>query len=374
MIYLDYNATTPLDPLVKNAVIRSVDLFGNPSSLHRYGRESNEAIELSRNKLASLIKCETGEIYFTSGGTESNNIAIIGLASRHRSGHIITSSIEHPAVMKPLEILRKSGYETTSIPVAGNGVVSADDVLKAIRKDTILITVMHANNETGALQPIKEISEIARGHDITFHTDAAQTTGKIEVDIKKLGVDMMSIASHKFYGPKGIGAIYIKNGMIVNPVIHGAFQEKGISPGTENIIGISGFGVASEIAANEISDRMEHTRTLRDLLFSGLSDTIKGLHINSEPGICLPNTLNISIKDILANDLVSNLRDKIAFSAGAACHEGRHEPSHVLKAMGISDEDAVSSIRLSLGKFNTEDEIKESITNISSSVNELRGY
>ena len=233
---------------------------------------------------------------------------------------------------------------------------------------------MHANNETGALQPIKEISEIARGHDITFHTDAAQTTGKIEVDIKKLGVDMMSIASHKFYGPKGIGAIYIKNGMIVNPVIHGASQEKGISPGTENIIGISGFGVASEIAANEISDRMEHTRTLRDLLFSGLSDTIKGLHINSEPGICLPNTLNISIKDILANDLVSNLRDKIAFSAGAACHEGRHEPSHVLKAMGISDEDAVSSIRLSLGKFNTEDEIKESITTISSSVNKLRGY
>jgi cysteine desulfurase len=374
VIYLDYNATTPLDPLVKNSIIQSVDLFGNPSSLHRYGRESKEAIELSRSKLASLIKCETNEIYFTSGGTESNNIAIIGFASRHSSGHIITSSIEHPAVIKPLEILRQSGFESTYIPVAANGVVSAEDVLKAIREDTILITVMHANNETGALQPIKEISGIAREHNIAFHTDAAQTTGKIEVDIMELGVDMMSIASHKFYGPKGIGALYIKNGIIVNPVIHGASQEKGISPGTENIIGISGFGVASEIAEKEISDRTEHTRTLCDLLFSGLSDTVKGLHINSEPGVCLPNTLNVYIQDILANDLVSNLRDKIAFSAGAACHEGIHKPSHVLMAMGISEKDAVSSIRLSAGKFNTEDDIKESIRIISSAVHKMRGY
>jgi cysteine desulfurase len=374
LIYLDYNATTPLDPRVKDAVIRSVDLFGNPSSLHRYGRESKEAIEQARNKLASLIQCDISEVYFTSGGTESNNIALIGFASCHRSGHIITSSIEHPAVLKPLEVLKQSGFETTLVPVSGNGVVSADDILKAIRTDTILISIMHANNETGALQPISDISAIAREHNIIFHTDAAQTIGKIKVDVGELGVDMMSIASHKFYGPKGIGSVYIKDGIKVRPVIHGASQERGISPGTENIIGISGIGVASELAADEISERTEHTRLLRDLLFSGLSGTIKGLSINGTMGECLPNTLNISIKDILAHDLVSNLRDKLAFSAGAACHEGRHSPSYVLKAMGIDDEDAVSSVRLSLGKFNTEDEIHESIAILSSAVHTMRGY
>jgi cysteine desulfurase len=355
---------------VKKAMADVFQLFGNPSSSHSIGRAAKAAVDSARKQVADLIFCDPSEIIFTSGGTESNNLAIIGTAYKYKKGHIITSVIEHPAVLNPVKWLEMKGFAATYLPVDSDGIVNPDDVRASIRKDTILITIMHSNNETGALQPIKEIGMIARAHNITFHSDAAQSVGKMDVKISELMTDMLTIVSHKFYGPKGIGALYIKNGTAIMPITFGAGHERGIRPGTENVIGISGLGKACEIAVRDMPFRYEHTLKLRDALFSLLEGKF-AVKLNGHKMLRLPNTLNVSIKRIIAEDLVAALNDEVAFSAGSACHSGIRKPSSVLKAMGLSYEDALSSIRLSVGKDNTIREIEDAAEMIIQTVNEL---
>lgn len=357
MIYLDHNATTPIDEEVKKSMLDAFALFGNPSSSHGIGRAAKAAIEHARERVANLISCDSSEIVFTSGGTESDNLAIIGTAYRHQKGHIITSAIEHPAVLNPVKWLELKGFEVTYLPVDTSGRISPDDVRSAIRKDTILITIMHSNNETGVLQPVAGIGEIAREHGIIFHSDAAQSVGKMAVNISDLRVDMLTVVAHKFYGPKGAGALYIRQGVDVMPVMFGAGHERGLRPGTENIIGIAGLGKACEIAGRDMTHRYEHAVKLRDMLFERLRKRLD-IKLNGHPALRLPNTVNIAIKGIIGEDLVAALNDKVAFSAGSACHAGIRNPSAVLKAMSLTDTDALSSVRLSVGKDNNEDEIR----------------
>lgn len=380
LIYLDHNATTPLDEEVKKAMTDAFDLFGNPSSGHRIGRAAKAAIDDARRQIANLISCDPSDVIFTSGGTESNNIAIIGTAYKYRRGHIITSVIEHPAVLNAVKWLEMKGFEATYIPVDSDGMVSPDDVRKAIRKDTILITIMHSNNETGVLQPVREIGKIAREYNITFHSDAAQSVGKMDVRVPDLMVDMLTIVSHKFYGPKGIGALYLRNGVDVMPIMFGAGHERGIRPGTENVIGIIGLAKACEIAARDIPARYGHTKTVRDELFSLLQKRLD-IRLNGHKTFRLPNTLNISIRGsrvkgrgsrVLGEEIVEQLKDKVAISTGSACHAGTRKPSSVLKAMGLSDEDALSSIRLSTGKDNIVAEMEDASKKIIQCVEELQ--
>lgn len=385
MIYLDHNATTPIDEDVKEAMANVFQLFGNPSSSHSIGMAAKAAVDSGRKQVADLIACKPSEIIFTSGGTESNNLAIIGTAYKYQKGHIITSVIEHPAVLNPVKWLEMKGFMATYLLVDSEGKVNPDDVKRAIRKDTILITIMHSNNETGVLQPIQEIGMIAREHNIIFHSDAAQSVGKMDVKIPELMTDMLTIVSHKFYGPKGVGALYLRDGIDVMPIMFGAGHERGIRPGTENVIGISGLGKACEIAVRDMPFRYEHTLKLRDALFSLLESKLD-VKLNGHKTMRLPNTLNVSIigsrgnlqdsaggqgSKILGEDIVEQLKGKVAFSAGSACHSGIRKPSSVLKAMGLSDEDALSSIRLSVGKDNTIREIEDAAEMIIQTVKEL---
>lgn len=357
MIYLDHNATTPIDREVKEAMINALDVYGNPSSSHIIGMNARAVVEESRSQAANLLGSDKSEIVFTSCGTESNNIAIIGTAYRFHAGHIITSSIEHPAVLNPVKWLQSKGFKATYLPVDSDGRVSPDDVRKAIRKDTILITIMHSNNETGVLQPIREIGTIAREYGIVFHSDAAQSVGKMNVNVSELMVDMLTIVPHKFYGPKGVGALYLRNGINVMPIMFGAGHERGIRPGTENVVGIAGLGKACEIANRDMHVRYDNSLKLRDMLFFLVKDKLD-IKLNGHNILRLPNTLNISIKGISGEDLVERLKGVVAFSSGSACHAGIRKPSSVLMAMGLSDEDALSAIRLSTGKDNTAAEIE----------------
>lgn len=371
MIYLDYNATTPVDPRVQEAVMNAMKEFGNPSSSHLIGRRAKLIIDQSRTNVARLIGAKQGEIIFTSGGTESNNLAIIGTALRFGKGHIISSSIEHPSVLNPLKYLEQIGFTVTYLPVNSQGMVEPDDVVSAIRKDTILVSIMHANNETGVIQPISEIGKIVAEKGILFHTDAAQTIGKINSSVEELNVSMLTIVSHKFYGPKGIGALYVRQGVELSPILHGAGHEMGLRPGTENVPGIAGIGKAAEIASTELhlwKTRMQGvTERLLELLFS-----IDGVTLNGHRTFRLPNTINISIEGIEGDTLVSRLSDRVAISAGAACHAGKKKPSHVLKAMGLTDEEAISSIRISTGKDTSEEEILQAFEIIKYEINRLR--
>lgn len=360
MIYLDYNATTPLEPRVKEEIIRTFEEFGNPSSSHSYGKNARKIIETARKKVAELIEAEPEEIIFTSGGTESNNLAIFGRALCFSKGHIITSSIEHPSVLNPCRQLLRMGYDVTFLPVSPGGIVDPEDVKKAIKKDTILVTIMHSNNETGIIQPIKEIGEILLEKEIPFHTDCAQSIGKVPVSVNELPVTMLSLAGHKFYAPKGIGALYIRKNFIIKPVLLGASHEKGLRPGTENTAYIAGLGKASEIISQEFSQITEHLHHVTEPLLNGLFE-IHNVKFNGKKAPRLPNTINISIKGILADEFVERLSGKVAISSGSACHAGTRKPSHVLLAMGISPEDALSSIRISTGKFTTVDEVMETI-------------
>ena len=358
MIYLDHNATTPLDEEVIKAISGAFPDFGNPSSSHIAGTKAKAVIDKARQNVASLISCLPSEMTFTSGGTESNNLAIIGTAYKHGKGHIITSAIEHPAVLNPVKWLESKGFEATYLPVGPDGRVSPEDVSKALKKDTILITIMHSNNETGVLQPIAEIGRTARENKVTFHSDAAQSVGKMDVSVDELMVDMMSVVSHKFYGPKGVGALYIRSGSEPMPIMFGAGHERGLRPGTENTIGIAGLGKACEIARLHMSSRYTHAFELRDKLFDLLKDRLD-IKLNGHETLRLPNTLNLSIKGVIGNDLVEKLKTSVAFSAGSACHAGVCKPSGVLKAMGLSDVEAMSAVRLSIGKDNTLSEIEE---------------
>ncbi len=360
-IYLDYNATTPLhEEVIESMKPYLGDYFGNPSSSHWFGAQTRKAVENARKQVAELINCNPDEIIFTSGGTESNNYAIKGFAFANKSkgNHIITSAIEHPAVTEVCKYLEKQGFDITYLPVDETGLVTVKEVEESITPQTILITIMHANNEVGTIQPIVSITSISRKHQIAVHTDAAQSIGKIPVDVNELNVDLLSVAGHKFYAPKGIGALYIRGGIRLEKQIHGADHEQNLRAGTENVLEIVGFGKACEIAKRDINKNHSFFKSTRDRLLQKLSERIKDLKVNGNPDLCLPNTLNVSFKNIDANTLLSEL-ENIAASAGAACHSDKTEISSVLTAMNVSYEEALSAIRFSTGRFTTPREIDQ---------------
>ncbi len=372
-IYLDYNATTPVDKEVAEAMMPFLyEMFGNPSSSHEFGIMTKKAVGEARAHVAGLIGCLPEEIVFTSGGTESNNFAIKGtaFANKHKGNHIITSSIEHPAVIEVCKYLADNGFKITYLPVDKFGWVDPEDVLKSITSETILISVMHANNEVGTIEPIEEIGEIARKHQIVFHSDAAQSVGKIHVDVNAMKVDLLSIAGHKLYAPKGIGAIYIRKGLTLEKLIHGADHEMNRRAGTENILEISGLGKACELAKRDLDKNQIHLLKMRNALLKGILGAIPNVRMNGHPVNFLPNTLSLSFRGIEANTLLSELKG-IAASAGAACHTGDIKISSVLKSMNVPEDYAMGTIRFSTGKYTTQDEIDKVLELIVSEVNRL---
>lgn len=360
-IYLDHGATTPLAKEVLEEMMPYLtDKFGNPSSIHSFGREARKAIEDAREKVAKAINADPGEIIFTGGGTEADNLAIKGIARgyRHKGNHIITSAVEHHAVLDACLALQKEGFEVTILPVDEYGMVSVEDVKKAITDKTILITIMHANNEVGTIQPIAEIGEIAKEKGIYFHTDAVQTVGKIPVDVKELKVDLLSLSAHKIYGPKGVGALYVRKGLKLEPLANGGGQERKRRPGTENVAGIVGLGKAIELAVAEMPREAERLIKLRDKLIKGVLEKIPYVKLNGHPQERLPHNANFSVEYIEGESMLLMLDMKgIAASSGSACTSGSLDPSHVLLAMGIPHEVAHGSLRLTLGKDNTEEQI-----------------
>lgn len=361
MIYLDYNATTPIDKEVAQSMMPFLtDYFGNPSSSHSFGVETKKAVENTRKHVADLLNCRPEEIIFTSGGTESNNYAIKGyaFANEHKGNHIITSTIEHPAVTEVCKYLVTKGFEISFIPVDEFGIIDLKKLEESITSKTILITVMHANNEIGTIQPISEIAKIARNHNIVFHTDAAQSVGKYKTDVQQLGVDMLSVAGHKLYAPKGIGVLYIRDGILLEKLIHGADHEQNKRAGTENVLEIVGLGKACEIAKRDLTKNTNHLKQMRDFLHTNLLNKIPEIKLNGHPELRLPNTLNISFPGIEANTLLSQLELKgIAASAGAACHTGSVKVSRVLQAINLKTKFAMGTIRFSVGKYSTEEEL-----------------
>jgi cysteine desulfurase len=373
MIYLDNNATTPVDPEVYNAILSSLKRdFGNPSSNHDVGRRASEVLSVSREAVADLVGSRPGEIYFTSGGTESNNLSVIGTAHLRRNGHIITSVIEHPSIINPCRHLELQGFEVTYVPVDSDGIIRVDEIESAIKKSTFLISIMHSNNETGVIQPIEKIGKIAKENNTVFHVDAAQSIGKVHFKLDSLPIDMMTLVSHKFYGPKGIGALYVRKGVRLKPILFGAGHENGLRPGTENVPSIVGFAKACDIAKRDMDLRVGHTTSLRELLFEKLKLRIPDIKLNGHVSKRLPNTLNICIPGVNSHDLVEHIKDRVAASTGSACHSGRRIPSGILKSMGLTDKDAVSSIRLSAGKDNTEEEILRAVEIIADAVDKLK--
>jgi cysteine desulfurase len=363
-IYLDYNGTTPHDPEVIEAMRPFLETeFGNPSSSHWYGIKPKQAVEAARRQVAGILNCSPAEIFFTSGGTESNNHAIRGVAQRFRAkgNHIITSSFEHPAVIEVCRHLESEGFETTYLPVGEDGLVDPADVARALRPTTILITIMHANNEVGTVQPIGEISRLARQHGIVMHTDAAQSVGKIPTDVAQLGVDLLSVAGHKVYAPKGIGALYIRPPLAPEKFCYGAGQEMGWRAGTENVLEIVGLGKACEIAQRDLEKNMARMKFLRDRLYEGLLGRLTNIRLNGHFEHRLPNTLNISFKGQEANRILEDIGLEVAASAGAACHSDSVVISHVLKAMAVPLEWAKGTLRFSVGRMTTEAEIDKTI-------------
>jgi cysteine desulfurase NifS/selenium donor protein len=375
-IYLDYNATTPIDKEVALAMQPYLnEYFGNPSSSHSFGTETKKAVENARKKVAALVNCKPSEIIFTSGGTESNNYAIKGyaFANEHRGNHIITSTIEHPAVVEVCNYLEKKGFRISYIPVDEFGVVDIDELEKAITPQTILISIMHANNEIGTIQPLSKIAEIAYKHSIALHTDAAQSVGKYPVDAKDLGVDLLSIAGHKLYAPKGIGALFIKDGLVLEKLIHGADHEQNKRAGTENVLEIVGLGKACEIAHREIDKNIGHLTKMRDLLHSQLLEQLPDIKLNGHPQLRLPNTLSLSFYRLEANILLNEMELKgIAASAGAACHTDSINVSPVLTAIKLDNDFAMGTIRFSVGRYTTVEEISKASGIIIDIVNRLK--
>ena len=336
------------------------DAFGNPSSIHSYGQEAKRAIEEARAKVASLIGARGDEVVFTSGGTEANNFALkgIALANEKKGNHIITSSVEHHAVIETGKFLERRGFNLTYLPVDSYGLVIPDDVSRAITDKTILISVMHANNEVGTIQPIAEIARIARQAGIYFHTDAVQAVGHIPVNVNEIGVDLLSMSAHKLYGPKGVGALYIRKGTKLAPLMHGGGQERGRRSGTENIPGIVGLGRAVELAQQEMGEEAERLTYLRDRLIKGILERIDHVRLNGHPTMRLPNNINVSVDYVEGESIVLNLDlEGICVSTGSACSTSSLEPSHTLLAMGLSHEQAHGSLRLTLGKWTTDEDI-----------------
>lgn len=360
-IYLDYNATTPLDPRVVEVMLPYLkDHFGNPSSAHKFGEEAKEAVGEARSQVASLLGCKAEEIIFTSGGSESNNFALKGVAYalKEKGNHIITSKIEHPAVLNPCRFLEKQGFSVTYLSVDSSGLVSPSEVEKAVNPTTILVSIMHANNEIGSIQPIAEIGEITRSKGVYFHTDAAQSVGKIDTKVEQLYVDLLSLAGHKLCAPKGVGALYIKKGVKIEPLIHGAGHEFGRRAGTENVASIAGLGVACEIAENEMKTCSAKLLELREMLYKGILDITENVVLNGHPDKRLPNTLNLSFIGFMGAEILAKL-EGVAASTGAACHDRTVKLSNTLEAIGADVERGRGAIRFSLGKFTTEEEIKK---------------
>lgn len=366
MIYLDYNATTPIDKRVADAMLPYLyGNFGNPSSNHRLGLEAKDAVEGSRKQVADLINCKEEEIIFTSGGSESNNSVLKGLAhSLKGSGnHIITSKIEHPAILNPCKYLESLGYEVTYLPVDSDCRVNPEDVRLAITNKTILVTIMHSNNETGTIQPIKEIGKICKENNVLFHSDASQSLGKVTVDVKELELDFLTLAGHKLYAPKGIGALYIREGISIEPLIHGASHESGRRAGTENIILDVALGKACEISKEELEKC--YIKNLTDYFYEELKNKFKEIvHLNGDLENKLPNTLNISFIGFNGHDILEKLPNVLA-STGSACHSGSTSISPVLRAMRVSAEIGRGAVRFSLGRFTTKEEIDEVIKGLT---------
>ncbi|HYF81675.1 MAG TPA: cysteine desulfurase family protein [Clostridia bacterium] len=365
MIYLDYNATTPIDKQVADSMLPFIfDNFGNPSSSHELGVTTKRAVEQSRQQVADLLNCQSEEIIFTSGGSEANNMVIKGVAYsyKNKGNHIITSQIEHPAVLNPCKYLERLGYEISYVPVDPYGIINITALEKLITDKTILVTIMHSNNETGTLQPIKEISDICHKHNILFHTDASQSIGKVPVDVKELGIDFLTVAGHKLYAPKGIGALYVRKGISIEPLIHGAGHESGRRAGTENIIFDVALGKACEIAKETL--KSDSLKLMTEYFYNSLKVNFGEIIVlNGHPEKRLPNTLNISFIGFNGHEVLNGL-DDVAASTGSACHSGLTTISPVLKAMGVSDEVGHGAVRFSLGRFTTKDEIDTVISKI----------
>lgn len=361
-IYLDYNASTPVDPQVLDGMLPYLkQKYGNPSSSHGFGLACRTGIEQARERVAGLLGCEASDIIFTSGATESNNMVIKGVAAASpRGSHIITSKIEHPAVLEPCRYLEKQGYSVTYLPVDHYGAVNPHELAEAITPKTVLITIMHSNNEVGTIQPIEEFSRIAASRGVLLHTDAAQSVGKVRMQVEELGVDFLTVAGHKFYAPKGIGALYIKGGRKLEPLLHGAGHERGLRPGTENAAYIVGLGTACEIAAPILETEGPRQTRLGWRLYDGLRQAGLSVYLNGHPDKKLPNTWNISFAGFDAVSVMEALPG-VAVSPGAACHGNLVEPSHVLAAMGADPALARGAIRFSLGRETTEAEIDEVI-------------
>lgn len=370
-IYLDYNATTPHDPEAVEAMRPFFEQeFGNASSNHWYGIQPKRALQKAREQVADLLGCAPDELIFTSGGTESNNHAIRGIAAalKEKGNHIITTQIEHPAVLEVCRYLESEGVETTYLHVDEHAMVSVSDVEAAIRPETILITVMHANNEVGTVQPIQEISRIAKKHGIVMHTDAAQSVGKLATDVEELGVDVLSVAGHKVYAPKGVGALYVRKGLHPSKFVFGAGQESGWRAGTENILEIVGLGAACEVAERDLSRNISHMQRMRDRLHQGITARLENVRLNGHPEKRLPNTLSLSFRGLESDRILEEIGLDVAASAGAACHSGEVELSHVLEAIHVPLEWAKGTLRFSTGKMTTEDDIDRAVDFVCTAV------
>ena len=374
-VYLDYNATTPVAPGVADAIEPFLrQLFGNPSSSHRYGLQAREAVDGARTHVAALIGADPSEILFTGCATEANNLAILGVARalRDKRRHVITSSIEHPAVLQPCLRLRDEGWDVTIVPVDAAGRVDAATVRQALRADTALVSIMHANNEVGTLQDIAAIAGMAHDRGALMHTDAAQSVGKISVAVDVLGVDLLTIAGHKFYATKGVGALYVRRGTVLSPVILGADHEKGLRPGTENVPAIVGLGKAAQLASEGAAIHQVRVREMRDLLHGLLADEVLGLTLNGHAEHRLPNTLNVSFPGVSGRALLHAVEADVAASLGSACHDESDAPSGVLAAMGLTIDRALGAVRLSTGVPTTEHEVRHAAHALAGAWRELR--
>ena len=375
-IYMDYAATTPTDQRVVEAMLPCFgEIYGNPSSLHGFGQEARAAMEGARAKIAAFLGAKPAEIVFTSGGTESDNFAIKGVAwaNRKKGDHVITSAIEHHAVLETCRFLEKEGFRVTYLPVDGNGLVDPADVVKAITDRTILISIMHANNEIGTIQPIAEIGRIAKGKGICFHTDAVQTFGHLPFTVDELNIDLLSASAHKLYGPKGMGLLYIRKGTRITPLVHGGDQESGRRASTQNVPGIVGFGKAVELAAATLHEEEVRLTSLRDRFIRGIFERIDGIHLNGHPTRRLPNNINLSVESIEGEGMILSLDMMgIACSTGSACSSSSLEPSHCLLAIGLPHELSHGSLRFSLGMYTKEGDIDAVLEALPQVVGRLR--
>jgi cysteine desulfurase len=377
-IYLDYAATTPTDPEVAAAMLPFLSgpaSYGNPSSIHRYGREARAAVDAARDAVAALIHADYGEIYFTGSGTEADNLALIGTlwAAPPERDHLVTTAIEHHAVLHAAHFLQTQGYAVTIVPVDSEGLVSPDAIAAALTDRTALVSVMQANNEIGTIQPIAEIAQIAHARGAKFHTDAVQTAGLLPMDVRALDCDLLSLSAHKIYGPKGIGALFIKSGTKVSPLLHGGAQEREKRAGTENVAAIVGFGKAAELAQERREADAARLTSLRDRFLVALRDAVPNLRLNGHPTLRLPNNVNVSVEGVPGATLLMNLdRLGVAASSGSACSSGSIEPSHVLKALGLPDSLASSGVRLTLGRGTTEAELQRAAELFAQVIHRLR--